>query len=89
MPEPQAFRRFAQAAQRWRDLVERRSVHFVELQASGRWKHYYTEARILALLQEAVGLAERWVKMAPRPEDPGAPPPNVERVAEPQRRSAA
>jgi hypothetical protein len=53
------LRRFAQATQKWRDLVEKRSAYFVELHASGRWKHYYTEARSLALLREAVGLADR------------------------------
>jgi uncharacterized repeat protein (TIGR03809 family) len=69
MPETQGFRRYAQAMQKWRDLVERRSAHFVELHASGRWRHYYTKAQFLALLREAVELAEMWSQMAPRPED--------------------
>jgi hypothetical protein len=91
MPEPQALRRFAQAAQKWRELIEKRSAYFVELHASGRWKHYYTEARSLALLREAVGLAERWAEMAPRLEGDGksAPPQDIAPVAKPPRRSAA
>jgi hypothetical protein len=90
MPEPQALHRFAQAAQKWRDLIEKRSAYFVELHASGRWKHYYSEARSLALLREAVGLAEHWAEMAPRPEDDGtSAPPDIEPVAKPPWRSAA
>jgi hypothetical protein len=66
MSEPKAFRRFAQAAQKWRDLVERRRAHFIDLQTSGRWRHYYTQARFLALLQEAIDLSEVWAAMAPQ-----------------------
>jgi hypothetical protein len=69
MTEPQAFRRFAEAALKWRDLIDRRCLHFIDLHKSGRWKHYYSEAEFLALMREAVDLAEAWSKMAPRPED--------------------
>jgi uncharacterized repeat protein (TIGR03809 family) len=69
MIESQAFGRFARASQKWRDLVERRSLHFVELHASGRWRRYYTEAQFFTLLREALELAEIWTKLAPRPQD--------------------
>ena len=77
MPHSQAFGRFAEASQKWRDLIEKRSMHFVELHASGRWRSYYTEAQFFTLLREALELAEIWTKLAPRPEDDseaGAPP---------------
>jgi uncharacterized repeat protein (TIGR03809 family) len=69
MLEQQAFGRFARTAQKWRDLVEKRSLHFVELHASGRWRRYYTEDQFFALLREAAELAEIWTHLAPRPED--------------------
>jgi uncharacterized repeat protein (TIGR03809 family) len=79
MPESQAFERFAGATQKWRDLVQRRSLHFVELHASGRWRRYYSETQFFALLREALELAEIWTKLAPRPEDdsPAALPPGT------------
>jgi uncharacterized repeat protein (TIGR03809 family) len=90
MTEPQAARRFAQTAQKWRDLVDRRCEHFAELHKSGRWKHYYDEAQFLLLMREAVVLAETWSLLAPRPEDDSgtaaaAPDP----VANARRRPAA
>jgi uncharacterized repeat protein (TIGR03809 family) len=87
MPQSQAFGRFAQATQKWRDLVEKRSLHFVELHASGRWRSYYSEAQFFALLREALELAQIWTKLAPRPEDnshaalPPTPPPAPRRGA--------
>jgi uncharacterized repeat protein (TIGR03809 family) len=69
MTEPQAFRQFAQIAQRWRDLVDQRCAHFVELHRSGRWKHYYDEAQFLLLMREAVDLAETWSRIAPVSQD--------------------
>jgi hypothetical protein len=69
MTEPQAFRRFAQTRLKWRDLIDRRFAHFLELHKSGRWTHYYDEAQFLVLMREAADLAETWSKLAPRPED--------------------
>ena len=43
MAERQAYYRFSQVAQKWRDLAERRRDHFAELYDSGRWRHYYSE----------------------------------------------
>jgi uncharacterized repeat protein (TIGR03809 family) len=72
MTDPQAFRRFAQIAQKWRDLVDQRCAHFIELHKTGRWKHYYDEAQFLRLMSEAVGLAETWSRIAPGPHDGSA-----------------
>jgi uncharacterized protein YjiS (DUF1127 family) len=38
--ESQSFRRFAQLAQKWRNLVELRRAYFIALQKTGRWKHF-------------------------------------------------
>jgi hypothetical protein len=88
MPEMLGFRRYARATQKWRDLIGKRSAHFVELHTSGRWKHYYTKEQFLALLREAVELNELWAHLAPRPDDNAAevPPPAAN---ETPRRSAA
>ena len=72
MPDPQAFGRFAQASQKWRELVEKRSLHFVELHASGRWRRHYSEEQFFTLLREALELAELWAHISPRPEDRSA-----------------
>ena len=59
------------AALKWRDLAERRRAHIIELYKSGRWKHYYTDAEFIVCLREATVAANRWVQIAPRPEDFG------------------
>ena len=90
MTEPQAFRRFAQTAQKWRDLVDQRCAHFIELHKTGRWKHYYDEAQFLLLMREAVDLAETWSRIAPRPQDDGDRAlAKADPVTSPRRRSAA
>ena len=58
-------------AQKWRDLAERRRAHFLELYASGRWKHYYNEEQFLYRMREAIRVAQRWAEIAP-PMDEGA-----------------
>jgi hypothetical protein len=67
MPEPPAFRRFAQTALKLRDIVERRCAHLIELQGSGRWRHYYSEAEFSVLMEEGLRLVELWRNLAPRP----------------------
>ena len=91
MSESQTFRRFAQVAQRWRDLVDLRCAYFIEQHASGRWKQYYTEQQFLLLMREAAELAETWAKIAPRPEDANVaePPVRPADAAHPPRRAAA
>jgi hypothetical protein len=77
MTEPQAFRRFARTALKWRELIDRRCAHFIDLHRSGRWKHYYDEAQFLALMREAVDLAEAWSELAPQPEDAAPASPDL------------
>jgi hypothetical protein len=90
MTEWQAARRLAQTAQKWRDLINRRCAHFIELHKSGRWTHYYDETQFLLLMSEAVALAEIWSRIAPRPEDDdGTPSDQLDPAANPRRRTAA
>ena len=49
---------------RWRELAEQRCVHFLELQQTGRWKHYYSEREFLVRLRDAMHLLETWNKLA-------------------------
>jgi uncharacterized repeat protein (TIGR03809 family) len=69
MSERQPARALDQVAQKWRDLADRRRVHFVELYHSGRWKHYYSEEQFLNRMREAIRAAESWALIAPRPAD--------------------
>lgn len=80
MPEPQAFRQFAETVLRWRDLVERRCAHLVELQSSGRWRRYYSETKLEELLLEGLDLVETWSALVPRSES--ANPPGLESAKE-------
>jgi uncharacterized repeat protein (TIGR03809 family) len=56
-------------ALKWRALAERRRDHHFDLYKSGRWRHYYTDQEFLAELHAAIALAQRWAKIAPRPEE--------------------
>ena len=55
-------------AQKWRALAERRRAHFLELYASGRWKHYYNEEQFVYRMREAIRVAQRWAEIAPMDE---------------------
>jgi uncharacterized repeat protein (TIGR03809 family) len=69
--------RLENVALKWRALAERRRDHHIELYKSGRWRHYYTEQEFIAEMRTAIALAQRWAKIAPRPEEleqqPAAP----------------
>jgi uncharacterized repeat protein (TIGR03809 family) len=69
-----AARRFAETAQKWRNLIDRRCAQLVELQRTGAWRHYYNEAEFLAVMSEALALTQTWRQLAPRPADSAAPP---------------
>jgi uncharacterized repeat protein (TIGR03809 family) len=56
-------------ALKWRALAERRRDHHLDLYKTGRWQHYYTNREFLAELRTAIALAQRWAKIAPRPEE--------------------
>jgi len=64
-----ATRTWERIALKWRHLAERRREHYLDLYRSGRWKHYYSAEEFLAELRSAVVLAERWIKIAPLPEE--------------------
>jgi uncharacterized repeat protein (TIGR03809 family) len=57
-------------ALKWRALAERRRDHHIDLYKSGRWRHYYTDQEFLKEMRAAIALAQRWAKIAPRPEEP-------------------
>ena len=61
------------AALKWRELAERRRAHLIDLFRSGRWKHYYTKDEFSAQLRDAIDIADRWAKIAPRPRDIAQP----------------
>jgi uncharacterized repeat protein (TIGR03809 family) len=89
MTEWQAARRIAGTAQKWRDLVNQRRAHFLELHKTGRWKRYYAEGQFLLLMREALALAKAWSVIAPRPQDDNeAAPGPADPAANPQRRTA-
>jgi uncharacterized repeat protein (TIGR03809 family) len=90
MTEREAFLRFGNIAQKWRDFAERRCADFTELYTSGRWKRYYTEPELIARMREVAGAAETWAKIAPRPTDNVAEEPDTtEPAANPPQRTAA
>jgi uncharacterized repeat protein (TIGR03809 family) len=64
-----ATARLESVALKWRALAERRRDHHLELYKSGRWRHYYTDQEFLAEMRSAIAIAERWTKIAPRPEE--------------------
>jgi hypothetical protein len=74
MMDKKTFHRFSKTARKWRDLVDRRCAHFVELHSSGRWKLYYDEAEFVLRMREALDLAETWSQIAPLLNDPAASP---------------
>jgi uncharacterized repeat protein (TIGR03809 family) len=64
MTDGEAYRKLGVAAQRWRDLAERRRAYFTELYESGRWKKYYGEDRLLLRMREVVAAADGWQTIA-------------------------
>jgi uncharacterized repeat protein (TIGR03809 family) len=50
-----------------RRLAERRRDHLVDLQETGRWKHYYSESEFAARKLDAVELVDTWDQMAASP----------------------
>jgi hypothetical protein len=51
-------------ARKWLALAERRQAHFSELGASGRWRHYFTEAELDQEIRQAKLLRDRWARIA-------------------------
>jgi uncharacterized repeat protein (TIGR03809 family) len=63
MPHSFPRKSFVDVARRWLLLAEKRRAHLIELYDSGRWRHYYTEAQLLAHTREAIMLEETWAKL--------------------------
>ena len=53
-------------ALKWRNLIERRRAHFIDLYLSGRWKRYYSQEQFQACFREAMSVADRWSEIVPR-----------------------
>ena len=53
-------------ARKWVALAERRTAHIVELYDTGRWRHYYTQAELVAALREAIRVRDQWARIAGR-----------------------
>jgi len=75
MTDGEAYRKLGAIAQRWRDLAERRRVHFTELYESGRWKKYYGEDRLLLRMKEVVATADGWATISACFEENSRPQP--------------
>ena len=68
-----AARNWERIALKWRNIAEQRRDHHLDLYKSGRWQHYYTDEEFLVEMCQAVAIADRWAKIAPRPAEREAP----------------
>ena len=67
--QPPAIPSLEPVALKWRNLIERRRAHFIELYLTGRWKRYYEEEQFLIIFRETMTIADRWNEIAPKPGD--------------------
>jgi hypothetical protein len=56
-------------------LAERRKAHFIDMYDSGRWKHYYSEAEMVAEMRAAVIACDDWAKIVGAAPQADAPTP--------------
>ena len=56
----------AQSADKHLALVERMRASLADLYETGRWKHYYSEAELLAQARELATLHDKWAAIAER-----------------------
>jgi hypothetical protein len=54
-------------ARSWLALVERRQRNFIELNNTGRWRHYYTQAQFLDEMRKVLHLRNQWARLAGLP----------------------
>jgi hypothetical protein len=72
MVKGEAHRQLGETSDKWLVLAERRCEFFAELWRSGRWKLYCNEEEQFALrMQEVMGIAARWRKIAASAEKAG------------------
>ena len=67
--------RYDSIARKWLDLAERRKAHFIDMYDSGRWKHYYSEAEMVAEMRAAVIACDDWAKIVGAAPQADAPTP--------------
>jgi uncharacterized repeat protein (TIGR03809 family) len=79
-PQPSPY---DSVSRKWLALAERRKAHFIDLYDSGRWKHYYTEARMVAEMRAAILACDDWAQIV------SALPPVAEPTPEPATREAS
>jgi hypothetical protein len=84
MSAEQAACAFAEIAQKWRTLIDRRCADLVELRRTEGWRYHYGEPEFAEIAREALALAQTWRTLAPRPEDEAVGEPRL-----PPRRAAA
>ena len=58
--DPQRSRLPTVLSVRWRALAERKIAYLTELQQSGRWNCYYSQAQFSRALEDAKRLKEEW-----------------------------
>ena len=51
-------------ARKWLALMERRYAHFLELEDTARWKHYYSRPQFEQEIRKASALCEQWAANA-------------------------
>ena len=56
----------AQSADKHLALVERMRASLADLYETGRWKHYYSEAELLAQARELATLHDKWAAITGR-----------------------
>jgi uncharacterized repeat protein (TIGR03809 family) len=78
----QATVKLEAVALKWRALAERRRDHHIDLYKTGRWQHYYSDQEFLSEMRAAIALAQRWARIAPRPDERDAAAREQAKIAE-------
>jgi uncharacterized repeat protein (TIGR03809 family) len=73
MSARQALGPYDSVARKWLALAERRKLHMIELYDSGRWRRYYTEAKLLAEMRGAIEACDAWARIVGVPPQAAAP----------------
>jgi hypothetical protein len=73
MVDSKAVEQFNKTAEKWRNLAEKRRLHFEELHQTGRWKYYFTESLFYRRLSKAAELVDIWEPILPK--EPSEPSP--------------
>ena len=82
MQNQQRPRTAAEIAKHWQGLADRRRHHLLQLHRSGRWRLYYNEEQLTALMRDAIRNREEWSNVA------GEAPLHVEHDVQPVREAA-